>query len=188
MARPRSDEKRSAILSAATRVIAAQGLGAATATIAQEAGVSNGSLFTYFETKADLFNQLYLKLKTDMSASAMAGFPAQSDLRKQLYHVWSNWTEWAVSDPERRKALAHLLVCDEVTAATRHAANAAMADLVDLIERARAGGAMRSVPMDFVAAIIIAVMDATTDFMIRDAANASRHRKAGFEAVWRILG
>ena len=31
------------------------GLGAPTATIAKEAGVSNGSLFTYFETKADLF-------------------------------------------------------------------------------------------------------------------------------------
>jgi AcrR family transcriptional regulator len=29
--------------------------------IAKEAGVANGSLFTYFETKADLFNQLYLQ-------------------------------------------------------------------------------------------------------------------------------
>ncbi len=54
MARPKSDDKRSAIVSAAIRVIAGQGLGAATATIAKEAGVSNGSLFTYFETKADL--------------------------------------------------------------------------------------------------------------------------------------
>ena len=60
MARPRSDEKRSAIMSAAIHVIASQGLGAATATIAKEAGVSNGSLFTYFQTKADLFNQLYI--------------------------------------------------------------------------------------------------------------------------------
>ena len=56
MARPRSDEKRGAIMAAATRVIAAEGLGAATAAIAQEAGVSNGSLFTYFETKTELFN------------------------------------------------------------------------------------------------------------------------------------
>jgi AcrR family transcriptional regulator len=39
-------------MSAAIRVIASEGLGAPTATIAKEAGVSNGSLFTYFETKA----------------------------------------------------------------------------------------------------------------------------------------
>jgi hypothetical protein len=56
MARSKSDDRRSAIMSAAIRVIASQGLGAATATIAKEAGVSNGSLFTYFETKADLLN------------------------------------------------------------------------------------------------------------------------------------
>jgi AcrR family transcriptional regulator len=60
MARPRSEDKRNAIMAAAARVIVTHGLSAPTATIAQEAGVSNGSLFTYFETKADLFNQLYL--------------------------------------------------------------------------------------------------------------------------------
>ncbi len=58
MARPRSKDRRNAILSAATSVIACQGLGAATATIAKEAAVSNGSLFLYFDTKATLFNEL----------------------------------------------------------------------------------------------------------------------------------
>ena len=47
MARPKSEDKRNAIMEAATRVIVAQGLGGPTATIAQEAGISNGSLFTY---------------------------------------------------------------------------------------------------------------------------------------------
>jgi AcrR family transcriptional regulator len=53
MARPKSEDKRNAIMAAAIRVIAAQGLAAPTATIAKEAGVANGSLFNYFETKAD---------------------------------------------------------------------------------------------------------------------------------------
>jgi AcrR family transcriptional regulator len=69
MARPKSEDKRDALMAAATRVIAAQGLSAPTAVIAREAGVSNGSLFTYFETKADLFNQLYLELKTGMASA-----------------------------------------------------------------------------------------------------------------------
>ena len=76
IARPKSEDKRNAIMEAATRVIVKQGLSAPTATIAQEAGVSNGSLFTYFETKADLFNQLYLELKAGMAAAALDGFPA----------------------------------------------------------------------------------------------------------------
>jgi len=58
MARPKSDDKKSAILAAATRVIFQQGLSAATALIAKEAGIATGSLFTYFATKSALFNQL----------------------------------------------------------------------------------------------------------------------------------
>jgi AcrR family transcriptional regulator len=42
MARPESEDKRDALMAAATRVIAAQGLSAPTAVIAGEAGVSNG--------------------------------------------------------------------------------------------------------------------------------------------------
>ena len=77
MARAKSEDKRDALLAAATRVIAAQGLSAPTAVIAREAGVSNGTLFTYFETKADLFNQLFLALKTGMAAASLEGIAAR---------------------------------------------------------------------------------------------------------------
>ena len=88
MARPRSKDKRNALMAAATRVIVTQGLSAPTATIAQEAGVSNGSLFTYFETKADMFNQLYLELKAGMASAALEGLPAEAELREQVFHIW----------------------------------------------------------------------------------------------------
>jgi len=65
MPRLQSEARRNALLSAATRVIAAQGLGAATATTAREAAVSIGSLFLYFGTKATLVNELHVGLKTD---------------------------------------------------------------------------------------------------------------------------
>jgi AcrR family transcriptional regulator len=71
MSRPRSDKKRSAILEAATRIIVMQGLSAPTAGIAKEAGVANGSLFTYFETKTDLLNHLYLVIKAEMASATL---------------------------------------------------------------------------------------------------------------------
>src|SRR5277367_2650870 len=89
MARPRSEDKRNALMAAATRVIVTHGLSAPTAMIAQEAGVSNGSLFTYFETKADLFNQLYLELKAGMASAALEGLPAKAELREQMFNLWS---------------------------------------------------------------------------------------------------
>src|SRR3954452_3286063 len=140
MPRPRSDDKRAAIMAAATRIIAAQGLGAATAKIAKEAGVSNGSLFTYFDTKADLINQLYQDLKTEMGAAALGGLPADGDARAQLLHMWSGWQRWATTHPHKRRALAQLQVSDEITASSHQAGGRSMAGVAAILERSRADG------------------------------------------------
>jgi AcrR family transcriptional regulator len=187
MARPRSEDKRNAIMEAATRVIATDGLGAATATIANEAGVSNGSLFTYFETKADLLNQLYLELKTEMASAAMKNFPEKAKFRDQGFHVWRNWMEFAVSFPEKRRALAQLGVSDEITPATRAAAHKTMRGLADLMEELRTHGPLRNVSMGFVGAMMNSLAEATMDFMIQDKPNARKYCKAGFEAFWRAM-
>lgn len=187
MARPKSDAKRNSILEAATRVIVTQGLSAPTAGIAKEAGIANGSLFTYFETKADLFNQLYLELKREMASAAMKDFPERAKLRDQVFHVWQNWMNFAVSFPDKRRAMAQLGVSDEITPKTRAAAHKTMARIAELLERARAGGRMRRVPMDFVVSLMNSVAEATMDFMTQESSNAKQHCKVGFEALWRIV-
>ena len=187
MARPKSDEKRSAILEAATRFIVAHGLSAPTMGIAKEAGVANGSLFTYFETKADLFNQLYLELKTEMASAAMKDLRPAAELREQYFQVWQNWTRWAVSNPEKRRALAQLGVSDEITSETRMAAHKTMAAVADLLKRILANGPMSKAPMGFAVALMNATADATIDLMSEDSAHAKKHCKMGFDALWRML-
>jgi AcrR family transcriptional regulator len=188
MARPKSEDKRDALMAAATRVIAAQGLCAPTALIAREAGVSNGSLFTYFDTKADLFSQLYLELKTGMASASLEGLPVQAPLREQFSRMWSNWMRWATSDPGKRRALALLSVSDDIAPQTRTASHQAMAEVAGMLERARAGGPMRDAPMEFVLAIMNSLAEATMDFMTSDPANADEHCQAGFDALCRVLG
>lgn len=187
MARPRSDDRRGAIMAAATRVIAARGLGAPTATIAREAGVSNGSLFTYFATKADLLNRLYVALKGEMAAAALAGLPTEGDSRAQMLHMWSRWLRWATSCPEKRRALALLDLADEITAESHRAASEALADIRALLERSRADGPLRDAPLGFVVALLSALAEATIDFMIRDPANADNHCLTAFDALWRMV-
>ena len=187
MARPKSEDKRNAIMAAATRVIVTHGLSAPTATIAHEAGVANGTLFTYFETKSDLFNQLYLELKTEMASVALDELPTEVDPQKQMFHIWSNWADWATSSPEKRRALSQLNVSDEITIATRTAGHKAMARAGELLGQVRVNGPLRNAPMGFVLAILNSLADATMDFMIQDPANAKKHCKVGFNALWRAI-
>src|SRR5258708_39138650 len=140
MARARSENRRNAILSAATRVSASQGLAAATATIAKQAGVSNGSLFLYFDTKAMLLNELYISLKTEMGAAAIAGLPTEGEPRAQVQHMWTHWPRWAPTNPDNRRALAQLQVADHITAPTHRTGNPPLNASAELLTRSRAQG------------------------------------------------
>jgi AcrR family transcriptional regulator len=187
IARPKSDDKRSAILAAAVGVIVKQGLSAPTAVIARDAGVANGSLFTYFETKAVLFNDLYKELKSGMAAAALDGLPAGASLRDQFLHVWTNWMQWARAHPDHRRALALLGVSDELTAATRRAGHEVMAPIAALMERGRADGPLRHAPLGYVAALMNAVAETTMDAMVQDPVHADARCLDGFEVLWRML-
>jgi len=109
MARPRSEDKRNAILDAATRVIAVEGVSAPTAKIAKLARVAEGTLFTYFSNKDELLNELYLELKTQLRQTMAAeALKVTKSLKATALHVWTHYVNWGVANPDKRKVLAQL--------------------------------------------------------------------------------
>jgi AcrR family transcriptional regulator len=174
-------------LAATVEIIAEQGLGAPTLEIAKRARVPHGSVFTYFDTKTDLFNALYLELKTELVATVMASMPVRGRVRVQLQHLWVSWTHWGVTNPAKRRALAHLSVSDQVTDASRRAAYEAAEFPMALIRRASSKGALRDAPLQFVGALFEVAATTTMDFVTRNSARADELCKSGFEAVWRAL-
>lgn len=187
MPRPRNESRREAILTAATHVIAAQGLGAATATIAKQAGVSNGSLFGYFETKTALLNELYIALKTEMGAAAIADLPAANEPREQVRHIWTRWLRWATANPDKRRTLAQLDVSDDITADSHKTVHTALSGIAELLERSRATGPMRDAPLGFVLTMASAIADVAIDAMIREPADAEARGANAFDAIWLVL-
>src|ERR1700680_3434493 len=89
MAKPKSEDKRNALLSAAIQVFAARGLGAPTAAITSAARIAEGSLFTYFKTKDELINALYREIKLELADAMMSGFPRKKSVRHRLDVVWN---------------------------------------------------------------------------------------------------
>lgn len=188
MARPKSVEKHEAILEAAIKVIAEQGLSASTATIAKQASVAHGSLFNYFATKTDLLNAVYLRLKDELSDVVLAALPDDdADTRHQLHHLWTRWLQWGTSNPSRRRALAQLSVSDQITDASRLASVERSAAGINIVRRASARGVLKSESIDFVGAIIDALASATIDQMLRDPARAEHYRETTFRILWNVL-
>jgi AcrR family transcriptional regulator len=187
MARPRSEEKRNAILDAAMELIAQQGPGAATAEIAKKARVPHGSVFTYFATKPELLNALYLQLKIDLSDFVLKEMPAEKDTRDQLNHLWVRWITWGVSHPSKRRVLAQLGVSDLITDVSRRTAGEVAERAVEVVHQASAGGALKEAPVAYVGALVETMVGATIDFVIREGDPSLLVSKSGFDALWNAL-
>lgn len=188
MARPRSEDKRNAILDAATTVFAAQGINAPTASIARAAGVAEGTLFTYFDSKDTLLNALYLELKAGMREAMITGYPRRASLRERAAHVWGAYVGWGVSFPAARKVMAQLAVSDRVTGETRTAGSGPFGDIQGMLREAMAKGALKDLDPDFVGTLLTAMAETTMDFITREPARAEHYRSAGFEAFWNAIG
>jgi AcrR family transcriptional regulator len=115
MARPKSEDKRNAILSAATEVFAERGLSAATSAISSAAGVAEGTLFTYFKTKDELINALYREIKLELADAMMSDFPRRAGIRDRLQHVWNHYLAWGVKNPSQHKVLQQMTVWGGLT-------------------------------------------------------------------------
>jgi AcrR family transcriptional regulator len=187
MARPKSDDKRNAILAAATQVIAEQGLGAPTARIAKIAGVAEGTLFTYFATKDELLNQVYLELKLDLRDTMLMAATKANTPRDRLRQAWQQYVRWGVSYPDKRKVMAQLGLSDQVTEQSKAAGMRAFAEVNAILQESVATGALRDRPPAFVGAIMASLAETTMDFMARDPAQAEHYATSGFDALWNAI-
>ena len=187
MARPLSEEKRTAILEAATEVVATLGLSAPTAKIAKGAGVAEGTLFTYFATKDQLLNRLYLELKMDLRDAMMTGYPAGKSLIVRNRHVWDRFIGWGSAHPLKLRAMRQLAVSDRITEESKKLVGDAFGEINDMMLECAAGGVMRRQTPSFVSAIMSAIADTTMYFIAREPAQAKRYTKAGFDAFWNAV-
>ena len=187
MARPKNPAHRAALLAAATRVFAGHGLGASTAMIAKEAGVSAGTLFVYFDTKTTLINELYVTLKGEMAQVATAGLRASDTPRDQLRRMWDNWIIWATIDPNRHRALAQLSVAEDLSGDSHQAVRAAYAGIAELLAAITADGPMQDVPLGFTTALMSAIAETTIDDLIRHPDPGGIRSSTAFGAMWRAL-
>jgi AcrR family transcriptional regulator len=186
VARPKSEDKRNAILDAATRIFAERGLSAApTSEISKRAGVAEGTLFTYFETKDDLINALYRSIKLELADAMMSGFPRKKNVRTRLRHVWDRYVNWGVTNPEQRKVLAQLQVSGMLSKESIEAGGAPFVEMQNMIRDAIDQHILRvDVPSEMISKMMAAVADASMDLIALKPAMATKYRNSGFEVYW----
>jgi AcrR family transcriptional regulator len=187
MAKPKSEDKRNAILSAAAQVFAERGLGAPTAAITRAAGIAEGSLFTYFKTKDELINALYRELKLELADAMMSSFPRKQSVRHRLEHVWNGYVQWGIANPDQQKVLRQIQVWSGLTQESKQAGSAPFNEMQRMTEDAVTQRIYKDMPQTLIGAALVAIAEMTMDFMVREPESAEMYRTAGFEMLWAAI-
>jgi AcrR family transcriptional regulator len=186
VARPKSEDKRNAILDAAIHLFAERGLTAApTSEISKRADVAEGTLFTYFKTKDDLINSLYREIKLELADAMMSDFPRRKNVRTRLRHVWDRYVNWGIANPRQRKVLAQLQVSEVLTKESRDAGSAPFVEFQTMIRDAIAERVFRNdLPVEVISKSLAALVEATIDLTVSNPSKAENYRDSGFQMFW----
>ena len=184
MPRPKTGDKRAAILRAAAEAIAEGGIAVSTASVAKAANVAEGSLFRYFAEKDLLLNELYRELKLEVRRAMMAGFPRSRALRKRIQHIWNAYIAWGMESPAKRKAMVQLTVSKRITDQSRKEGTSGFEDATEAMRQLVAEGKLAGLPPEFASDLLLAMAETTMAAMEANPAEAERYQTAGFEAFW----
>jgi AcrR family transcriptional regulator len=187
MARVKSSEKRTAILQAAVQEIAEAGLVASTAKIARRADVATGTLFTYFASKEELLNELYLALKMEVYTRVNADFPHQGSLERRTRHIWKSYLDWAIEFPERRKVSVQLNVSDVITAETRIKTAPQREIIESTLVELGSRGALTGLPAGVAASVMTAMQEATMELIAKHPRQREELMDRAFHIFWRSV-
>ncbi|EMB2733117.1 TPA: TetR/AcrR family transcriptional regulator [Serratia marcescens] len=117
MARPRSEEKQQALLQAATDIFAEQGLAAPTSAIARKAGVSEGTLFRYFENKDVLLSAVCDYLLDEMECLLTQSLQGVLPGKDHMQAAWDAYIDWALANPAAYATGNKLMVSGKLSSA-----------------------------------------------------------------------
>jgi len=173
LSRPKSDDKRLAILDAALRVFAERGnLSAPTSAISEAAGVAEGTLFTYFKNKDDLVNQLYMHLRARFD-QVLIGYPYRADAQTRLRHVWDRLID---------RHLAHLRSSGRLIKENEVPTVAITESLSATRELVR-GGKFENAPLELMVLMVRGQCEAVVGYIQAHPEQEAISRELGFQMI-----
>ena len=130
------NDKQKQILDVAIRLFADEGIGVATARIAKEANISNGTLFNYFATKKELIDKTYIYLKARMAEAAFAEIELTEDTKALIWQAWKSYFNVSQKNPLEYKAVTMLKNSQILEAETVNEGMNPWAPLFEVLEKA----------------------------------------------------
>ncbi|ELY3902251.1 TetR/AcrR family transcriptional regulator [Klebsiella aerogenes] len=189
MARPKSEDKKQALLEAATAAFAQSGIAASTSAIARSAGVAEGTLFRYFATKDELLNELYLAIKMRRLVQTMIDGlnPDEKRPKENARNIWNSYIDWGMRNPMEYRAIRRMALSERITDETRIQVKESFPELNEMCQLSVKAVFLSDAYRAFGDALFLSLAETTIEFASHDPQRAREIIALGFEAMWNAL-
>lgn len=183
-------DKKIQLLEAAIRLFAEDGVGVPTSKIAKEAGVSNGTLFNYFETKQSLIDEVYFYIKQNIASTLTKDIHAEMDVEEMLRLIWHVYIDWALTHDRSHKVVELLKSSQVLSSEVLKESESLLLAAFEVLERGIEAKRVIDVPMPLFCEIVGAQMDATIRYILNNdtlSEDVQHAIEMSFQAHWHGL-
>jgi AcrR family transcriptional regulator len=154
--------KNEKILEAAIKLLSVQGTSVPTAKIAQQAAVSNGTLFNYYPTKKALLDGVYLSIKKEVSAHVINQVARETKhIEDLVLYLWQQYISWAMANTLKQQVASLLRESFAISDEARASVDEIFSFINIKLEEAQNKQIIRDMPTEFLCEIAVAQILAT---------------------------
>jgi AcrR family transcriptional regulator len=181
-------DKKQAIMDSALELFTTKGFdNTSTASISKNAGVATGTLFTYFDSKLDLINQLYLATKREFFEALSSLMNIKIINEETAMEVWKASVLWGVSNPTKMKFIIQYSSSPYISKLTWEGIDEEMETMGQIFVNSVKEGTIKDLPVDYLSYVTTSHIYATVSYMITNGINDEIFVEKMFPTMWDML-
>jgi AcrR family transcriptional regulator len=181
--------KKELVLETAIKLFAINGFHAtATAKIAKEAGVANGTLFQYFKTKEDLIVTIFISIKEEMPSIENA--MEFKDTKNIIKHYVVSSLKWSIQNKEKFNFLQQFYASPFINLILKSDQEKYTKKHFEVLESGIDNGSLKPIPVDLMYLLISNQVFGMYQFLISNKNSKSKQKEiitTAFELLWDMI-
>ncbi len=184
-------DKQEQILKAALKLFVEYGFhGTPTSKIAQEAGVSNGTLFHYYKTKDELVVALYIYIKTRLSACIDSNRGEGETIKATFKRIFLSSMYWAIENPTEFQFTQQFHSSPYLSMVSDEEIKKQTKCLMDFMQEAIDARVLKQLPIDLLFTLLSSQIYGINEYLVASSLDAEKQKEVinlSFDLIWDMV-
>ena len=156
--------------------------------VAKEAGVATGTIYTYFDNKKDLINELFRELKRSEMEEIFRNYDPALSFYEGFKLLWNNYLKAVLREPERNIFIDQYRQSEFLDEQSRALEASAYTPFYDFLNQAKEDQIIKDMPTEVMAAQLIGGANEVARFYFGKSKEISEEVvEQCFEMAWQSI-